>query len=259
MSSGKSVMERVSLRQGDCLELMKDIPDCSVDMILCDLPYQRTKNSWDVAIPLNQLWGAYNRIIKPNGCIALFADGMFMADLMESNRAMWRYNLVWDKVLPTGFLNANRQPLRRHEELCFFYKKQPTYNPQKTAGKKSHSKGKEKSCANNNYGGYSFVDNSEMHGETKYPTSMLQFRKPHPSKTVHPTEKPVFLLEYIVRSYTNEGDVVLDNCMGSGSTGVACVNVGRRFIGIELDPIYFSVAEQRIGEAIKKWEDTYCG
>mgnify|MGYP002512062900 CR=1 FL=1 len=244
-------MKDIELICGDCLEIMPQICDESIDMILCDLPYQRTKNSWDTAIPFEPLWREYKRIIKPNGCIALFADGMFMADLMESNRAMWKYNLVWDKVLPSGFLNANRQPLRRHEELCFFYKKQPVYNPQKTAGKKSHSKGKEKNCANNNYGEFSFVDNSEKHGEMKFPTSILRFSKPHPSKSVHPTEKPVYLLEYIVRSYTNENDVVLDNCMGGGGVGVACVNAGRKFIGIELDKNYFDIAARRITEAQK--------
>lgn len=244
-------MNEIQLMQGDCLELLKEIPDESVDMILCDLPYQRTQNKWDVVIPFDKLWREYKRIIKTDGCIALFADGMFMADLMESNRAMWRYNLVWDKVLPSGFLNANRQPLRQHEELCFFYKKQPVYNPQKTAGKKSHSKGKAKTCANNNYGDFSFVDNSDVHGEMKFPTSILQFRKTHPSKAAHPTEKPVFLLEYLIRSYTNPGALVLDNCMGSGSTGVACVNAGRRFIGMELDKGYFDTAVKRIEEAKK--------
>lgn len=238
----------VQLLKGDCLELMKDIPDCSVDMILCDLPYERTKNQWDVIIPLDKLWQQYRRIIKRNGAIVLFADGMFMADLMKSNPAWWRYNLVWDKKLITGFLNANRQPLRQHEEICVFYQKQPTYNPQKTLGVKSHSAGKKKDRANHNYGDFDFVDNAEVHGDMKFPVSILQFQKTHPSKVVHPTEKPVALLQYLIQTYTNPGDTVLDNCMGSGSSGVACANTGRNFIGMELDERYFEIASERIGE-----------
>lgn len=239
----------MDLRFGDCLELMKGIPDGSVDMVLCDLPYGRTKNRWDEVIPFNPLWEQYRRIVKKNGAIVLFADGMFMANLMSSNPAMWRYNLIWDKVLSAGFLNANRMPLRQHEELCVFYKKPPTYNPQKSLGEKSHSKGSKKNCENHNYGEYGFVDNSEVHGNLKFPTSILKFQKPHPSKSVHPTEKPVELLEYLIKTYTNRGETVLDNCMGSGSTGVACANTGRDFIGMELDEHYYTVAKERIAWA----------
>lgn len=243
------------LMQGDCLELMKAIPDGSVDMILCDLPYGHTKNHWDNVIPFEALWVEYRRIIKCNGAIVLFADGMFMANLMKSNYAWWRYNLVWDKKLTSGFLNANRQPLRRHEQVCVFYQKQPTYNPQKNLGVKSHSKGKSKQCENRNYGSYDFVDNSEIHGNMKFPTSIVQFEKPHPSKSFHPTEKPVALLEYLVKTYTNPGDTVLDNCMGSGPTGVACVNTGRLFIGMELDQKYFDIAAKRIAEAERRLKE----
>lgn len=242
----------IDLRLGDCLEVMKDIPDKSVDMILCDLPYQRTQNQWDVMIPIDKLWEQYNRVIKDTGCIALFADGMFMAALMMSNKKMWKYNLVWDKVLPSGFLNANRMPLRSHEEICIFYKKQPTYNPQKVKGKPNHSKGNSKECENNNYGDFEFVDNSKELGDMKHPVSILRFSKPHPSVSVHPTQKSVEVCEWLIKSYTNEGDLVLDNCMGSGSTGVACVNTNRRFIGIELDETYFNIAKQRIYESTKQ-------
>lgn len=234
------------LLQGDCLELMKKIPDKSVDMILCDLPYQRTQNQWDIMIPVDKLWEQYNRIIKDNGCIALFADGMFMAELMMSNKKMWKYNLVWDKMIPSGFLNANRMPLRSHEEICIFYKKQPTYNPQKIKGKPNHSKGKPKDCGNNNYGNYEFVDNSKELGDMKHPVSILRFSKPHPSVSVHPTQKSIEVCEWLIKSYTNEGMLVLDNCMGSGSTGIACMNTNRNFIGIELDENYFNVAKERI-------------
>jgi site-specific DNA-methyltransferase (adenine-specific) len=239
---------QIDIRHGDCLELMKGIPDKSIDMILCDLPYQRTQNQWDIMIPISELWDQYNRIIKDSGCIALFADGMFMAELMLSNKKMWKYNLVWDKVLPTGFLNANRMPLRSHEEICIFYKRQPTYNPQKVKGKPSHSRGKPKEYENNNYGDFEFVDNSKELGDMKHPVSIVRFPKPHPSVSVHPTQKSVEVCEWLIKSYTNEGEWVLDNCMGSGSTGVACKNTGRHFIGIELDKNYFNIAKERIGE-----------
>lgn len=239
----------VSLQHGDCLELMKDIPDGSIDMILCDLPYGTTQNKWDSVIPFEPMWTQYKRVIKENGAIVLFADGMFLSQLMNSNPKMWRYNMVWDKVLKSGFLNANRMPLRQHEEICVFYKKSPIYNPQKTEGAKSHSKGTQKKCANNNYGEYEFIDNADIHGNLKYPTSIVIAQKPHPSKSMHPTQKPVSLLEYLVKTYTNEGDTVLDNCMGSGSTGVACINTNRSFIGMEIDEGYFDIAKNRIKEA----------
>lgn len=235
------------IKCGDCLELMSDIQDKSINMILCDLPYGRTHNSWDKEIPFDPLWKQYERIIKDNGVIALFGDGLFMAELMLSNKKMWRYNLIWDKVLPSGFLNANRQPLRQHEEIVMFYKKQPVYNPQKTKGKKNHGKGKEKVCVNNNYSNFDFVDNDL--GGMKHPKSILTFPKNHPSQMIHPTQKPVELLEYLIRTYTNEGDIVLDNCMGSGSTCVAAVNTDRHYIGFELDPQYFDIARSRIEEA----------
>lgn len=230
----------------DCMIGMQEIDDKSVDMILCDLPYGRTHNRWDTVLPFDKLWEQYNRIIKDNGCIALFADGLFMADLMESNRKMWRYNLVWDKVLTSGFLNANRQPLRQHEEICIFYKKQPTYNPQKTKGLPNHSKGRPKECSNNNYGEFKFADNRELLGDMKHPTSILRFAKPHPSVAEHPTQKPVDLLESLIKTYSNEGDVVLDNCMGSGSTAIACINTGRQYVGFESDHAYHELAINRI-------------
>lgn len=247
-------MDRIALHQGDCLELMKDIKSQSIDMILCDLPYGGvTKNKWDSAIPLDQLWEAYKRIAKPHAAIVLFADGMFEANLMLSNKKMWRYNLVWDKVLVTGFLNANRMPLRSHEEICVFYDKQPVYHPQKTIGEKNHSCGTKvlNGRENNNYGDFNFVDNSEKLGCMKHPRSVLRFQKPHPSKTVHPTQKPVELCEYLIRTYTDENQIVLDNCMGSGTTGIACVRTNRRFIGMEQDAGYFDIAHKRISDAQK--------
>lgn len=239
----------ISLLQGNCLELMKSLPEKSIDLILCDLPYGRTQNRWDTVLPYSQLWDRYLWVIKDNGAILLFADGLFMAELMLSNKKMWRYNIVWDKVLTSGFLNANRMPLRSHEEIVVFYNKQPTYNPQKTIGEKNHSQGKPKTNQNNNYGEHGFVDNREELGNMKHPKSIITFSKPHPSVSQHPTQKPVDLLEYLIKTYTNEGDTVLDNCMGSGSTGVACINTGRNFIGMELDESFFRIATERITDA----------
>lgn len=219
-------------------------------MILCDLPYGRTHNRWDSIIPFDKLWENYNRIIKDNGAIVLFADGLFMAELMLSNKENWRYNLVWDKVLTSGFLNANKQPLRQHEEIVVFYKKQPTYNPQKVKGNMNHSKGSVKINKNNNYDKFNFVDNKDTLGDMKHPKSILTFSKSHPSVMLHPTEKPVELLEWLIKTYTNEEEIVLDNCMGSGSTGVACKNLGRSFIGIEMNEEYYDIAKKRINESI---------
>jgi len=238
----------VKLLNGDCLELLKDIDDKSIDMILCDLPYGQTQNKWDSVIPLDKLWEQYKRVIKDNGCIALFGQGMFTADLMYSNKKWWRYNLIWDKVLSAGFLNANRMPMRSHEDIAIFYNKPPTYNPQKVLGKKNHTKGKIKQSKNNNYGKHNFVDNSDELGNMKHPKSIITFSKTHPSLMLHPTEKPVEICEWLIKSYTNKGDVVLDNCMGSGTTGVACGNTNRKFIGMELDKEYFEQAIKRINQ-----------
>ena len=192
------------------------------------------------------MWEQYERVIKDNGATVLTGQGLFSAELMLSNKKMYRYSLVWDKVLTSGFLNANRMPLRSHEDILVFYKKLPLYNPQKTLGKKNHSKGARKENKNNNYGEFGFVDNSEKLGDMKHPKSIITFSKPHPSVSVHPTQKPVELMEYLIKTYTNEGETVLDNCMGSGTTGVACVNLNRNFIGIELDDKYFEIAKERI-------------
>jgi site-specific DNA-methyltransferase (adenine-specific) len=241
--------KQIDLRLGDCLEVMKDIPDKSVDMVLCDLPYGLTQNKKDIALPFLSLWEQYERIIKDNGAIALFAQGLFFVDLVNSNRKLYRYDLVWDKVLTSGFLNAKRMPLRQHEQIAIFYKKLPTYNPQFRVGKPLHSKGvfyKTKVVKNQNYGYFQTTDDTRKGSTEKYPTSILTFPKPHPSVSNHATEKSVKVLEWLIKTYTNEGETVLDNCMGSGSTGVACVNTNRNFIGIELDEHYFEIAKERI-------------
>lgn len=237
------------LRQGDCLELITEIPDGSVDMVLCDLPYGMTRCKWDVQIPLDKLWEQYNRVVKENGAIILFAMEPFASYLRLSNIKNFKYDWVWDKVKGTGFLNAKKQPLRGHEMVCVFYRKQCEYNPQKTKGcprKVSTRKHKENCRETENYGkhGLTSYDSTE-----RYPRSILTVSTDTQKSALHPTQKPVFLLEYLIRTYTSPGDTVLDNCMGSGSTGVACVNAGRGFIGMELDEKYFEIAEKRIEEA----------
>ena len=241
------------LYQGDCLELMKNIEDKSIDCIICDLPYGVTsKNKWDTIIPYEPLWKEYKRIIKDNGPIILFGQDKFTAKTMLSNEKMHRYNLIWNKVLTSGFLNAGRMPLREHEDIMIFYKKLPTYNPQFTEGKPLHGMGekfKKVKNNNNNYNDFNSCNNpsANREGDTKkYPKSILTFPRPASSKMLHPTEKPVELLEYLIKTYSNENDVILDNCMGSGSTGVACLNTNRRFIGIELDEKYFNIAKDRL-------------
>lgn len=184
----------------------------------------------------------------------LFGQGLFSARLILSNERLYRYSLVWDKSLPSGFLNAKRMPLRVHEDIHVFYRKLPKYNPQMYEGKPCHSKGKAvgKSSSghqNNNYRDYTVV---ETEGSMKHPVSILRFAKPHPSVCVHPTQKPVELLEWLIRSYTSEGEMVLDNCMGSGSTAIACINTMRRFIGFEMDERYFETARQRIQQYRKQ-------
>ena len=239
---------------GDCLDVIKQIPSGSLDMIACDLPYGVTQNKLDIVIPLEPLWNEYKRIIKERGCIALFAQGIFFVELVQSNRKMFRYDLVWDKVLTTGFLNAGRMPLRQHEQIAVFYKKLPEYHPQFTEGKPLHSKGvsyMEKEHKNSNYGQFRMTEDLRKGSTEKYPTSIIRVPKPHPSIALHRTEKPVELYKWLILTYTSVGDTVMDNCMGAGGCGVACAETGRNFIGIEKDPNYFEIARGRIEEAYK--------
>jgi len=239
----------IDLLKGDCLELMKGITDKSIDAIICDLPYGTTQNKLDIIIPFESLWKQYQRIIKDNGAIILFAQGLFYIDLVNSNRKLFRYDLIWNKELISGFLNAKRMPLRVHEQIAIFYKKLPTYNPQMTIGEPLHSKGNNymnKKIKNQNYGKFNNIKDSRAGEIKKYPKSILSFKKPHPSVSFHSTEKSIECLMWLIKTYTNEGDLVLDNCMGSGTTGVACVNTNRDFIGIEMDENYFNIAKKRI-------------
>lgn len=246
---------KIEIKLGDCIKLMNDIEDDSIDLILCDLPFQKTKNEWDKIIPFEELWKQYNRIIKPNGAIILFSQGTFYIDLVNSNKKYFRYDLVWDKQLTTGFLNSNRQPLRKHEQIAVFYKKQPTYNPIFKEGKPLHSKGinyKTANIKNNNYGKFKRLDDYRQGSTQKYPTSIISIQKVHPAKTIHPTEKPVELIQYLIETYSNPGETVLDNCMGSGTTAIACLNSTRNFIGIEINEDYYNLASKRIYKTIFK-------
>lgn len=241
-------MEDIQLFHGDCLELMKQIPDGSVDMILCDLPYGTTACKWDTIIPFEPLWEQYKRIIKDNGAIVLFGSEPFSTELRHSNLQMFRYDWIWKKDKPSNFALAKKRPLKYHENVMVFYNKQPIYNAQMTKGMPNHSVGRGIRRKINETGCNSPKVTNKTDG-MKFPSAILEFgRVPKPQ---HPTQKPVALLEYLIKTYTNEGDVVLDNCMGSGSTGVACVNTGRRFVGMELDKGYFDIAEKRIYEARK--------
>ena len=236
----------IELYKGDCLELMKNIPDKSIDMILCDLPYGTTECKWDNIIPFEDLWKEYKRIIKDNGAILLFSQQPFTSFLTCSNINMFRYEYIWEKSSSTGFLNAKKMPLKKHENILVFYKKLPTYNPQFTQGKPYTTK----RTGTPSIYRQDLVRTDTINNGFRYPTDILLFKNPN-NKNVHPTQKPVPLLEYLIKTYTNEGDLVLDNCMGSGSTGVACVNLNRKFIGIEMDEKYFNIAKDRINKAMK--------
>lgn len=219
--------------EGDCLELMQKIPDKSIDMILCDLPYGTTQNEWDSVIPLDKLWKQYERIIKVNGAIVLTSQGLFTNRLILSNEKMFKYKIVWIKSKATNFLNAKIQPLRRHEDVCIFYKKQPTYNPQKTIGE-AYDKGFRK---NQHTGSYGLFDTSHVksNGE-RYPTDVVYFKTAESEGEIfHPTQKPISLGRYLIRTFTKPGDIVLDNACGSGSFLASAVLEGRNFIGIELN------------------------
>jgi site-specific DNA-methyltransferase (adenine-specific)/modification methylase len=222
---------RNSLFEGDCLDVMRLIPDGSIDLILCDLPYGTTQNHWDSVIPLEELWAAYDRILKPNGAVVLTSQGLFTSKLMLSNQKNFKFKLVWVKSKPTNFLNAKKQPLRKHEDVCVFYRKQPTYNPQMTPGE-PYDKGFRKNQLSGSYGDFSPV-HVKSDGD-RYPTDVIYFKTAESEgPVVHPTQKPVELGRYLVRTFSNPGDLVLDNTFGSGSFLVSAALEGRDFVGIE--------------------------
>ena len=220
--------------EGDCLDVMDSLPDSCVDMVLCDLPYGTTQNNGDSVIPLEELWKRYNRIVKENGAIVLTAQGIFTAKLILSNEKYYKYTIIWEKSKSTNFLNAKKQPLRKHEDVCVFYRKQPTYNPQMSIGK-SYTKGIRKDQFTGSYGDFNAVLVENKSG-LRYPTDIVYFKTPESEGkgTVwHPTQKPVELGRYLIRTFSNPGDIILDNTSGSGSFLVAALLEKRNFIGIE--------------------------
>ena len=235
-------MEEIKLIQGDCLEAMKSIPDKSIDAIICDLPYGTTACKWDSVMPFEPLWAQYKRIIKDNGAIVLTASQPFTTALISSNLKDFKYCLVWDKTKSGNFALAKKQPMKSHEDICLFYAKQPSYNPQMEIRGKIRKKGG--GLPSDNFG----ITPTISYNNTYYPKSILTFSTGSRVDHHHPTQKPVALMEYLIKTYTNEGDTVLDNCMGSGTTGVACKNLSRKFIGIEQDANYFEIASKRIYE-----------
>ena len=258
------MIETDNLYNMDCIEGMKLMADGSVDAVIADLPYgvlNRKNGSagWDRQIPLEPLWEQYQRITKPGSPIILFAQGIFSARLMLSQPRMWRYNLIWRKDRVTGHLNAKRMPLRQHEDIIVFYDRQPVYHPQMTPcppERRNHRRRKSgNDFTNRCYGEMKLVP--VRVADDKYPTSVISIPKEHRTGAFyHPTQKPVALVEYLIRTYTNEGDVVLDNCIGSGTTAVAAIRTGRHYIGFEIEPAYCEIAGQRIQEELKRRNGT---
>ena len=233
------MLELDTIYNEDCLEGMKQIPDGTIDAVICDLPYGTTQNAWDSVIPLDKMWEQYRRVCKPSAAIVLFSGQPFTSALIMSNPDMFKYEWIWAKNRPTGFLNANRTPLRIHENVCLFYDNQPTYNPQ---GLRYNPKKVKRTKTGSNYG---TTRSNEYENEYEnYPTDIIEFSSEMDG--FHPTQKPVDLLRYLVLTYTNEGDTVLDNCMGSGTTAIACIKERRHFIGFELSKEYFDKAVRRI-------------
>ena len=258
-------MELNKIYNEDCLIGMKRIPDKSIDMILCDLPYGKTACKWDTIIPFEPLWEQYNRIIKDNGAIVLFGSQPFTSELIHSNLKLFRYEWIWEKHKPSNFALAKRQPMKYHENILVFYKKQPLYNPQMIKRESERIKQGQEA---------GYIGQSINHGELnslktvsrsfdkydanlKLPSSILKINAVQSNskeKVNHPTQKPVALFEYLIKTYTQEGELVLDNCIGSGTTAIACINTGRNFIGFELDKHYCDIANERIRKALAEKE-----
>lgn len=243
---------------GDCLKVMDELikKGIKVDMILTDPPYGTTACKWDNVIPFDDMWKQINKLIKFNGAIVLFGTEPFSSRLRMSNLEDYRYDWKWDKVKGSNFVNAKKMPLKRYEDICVFYKKQPVYNPQmEKRDKKNERKSGKTKLEKNNITNVNLLTGVDTKGKLKYPTTKLEYNRSakelNSKYILHPTQKPVELLEYLIKTYTNENEVVLDFTMGSGSTGVACMNTNRNFIGIELDEKYFEIAKNRIEESIK--------
>lgn len=232
-----------SVVAGDCLEMMRELPDGSIDMVLADLPYGTTRNRWDSVIDLPALWEQYERVVKPDGAIVLTAAQPFTSVLVASRLPLFRYEWIWSKTIGSGQLNVARQPLRTHESVLVFYRRQPTYHPQMTDGEPYTAKRSSSAWSGRGYNGQR--DHEAVNAGTRYPKSVLTVPNPR-VKGGHPTQKPVALMEYLIRTYTDPGEVVLDNVLGSGTTAVAALRCGRRFVGMELDEEYVAMARARI-------------
>lgn len=230
------------LHGGDCLEILKGIPASSVDLLLTDLPYGTTQNKWDTVIPFEPLWEKLLRVVKPNGALVFTATQPFTSFLVCSKPNLFKYEMIWEKTVCSGQLNVKRQPLRAHESILVFYREQPSYNEQKTIGE-PYSISRKVSFEGPGYGKQK--DSKKENDGFRHARSVLKISNPR-SKGGHPTQKPVELMEHLIKMYTKEGDIVLDPCMGSGTTGRAALKLGRRFIGIELDKVYFSLAEKNL-------------
>jgi len=245
---GKEKIELNTIIQGGCLEIMPSIADKSIDMILCDLPYGTTACKWDTIIPFVPLWEQYKRIIKDNGAIVLTASQPFTSALVMSNVKMFKYEWVYKKTKATGFFDAKKRPLNDYEDVCVFYSKQPTYIPQMTVAEKIYKRGFVKRKKSDCYGEEKDFEQKET--GLRYPKRIIEIQNADTKDIVHPTQKPVALFEYLIKTYTNEGDLVLDNCIGSGTTAIACINLKRNWIGIELDKNYCEIANKRIKEKL---------
>ena len=248
----------INLMKGDCLELMKTIPDGSVDMVLTDPPYGTTQNKWDSVIDLDSMWKELWRVLKPNGAVCLMSAQPFTSVLVSSQLKYYKYEWVWIKNLKTGNLNARRMPMGGHETIQVFYKKPPTYNPQKRNRTTEVKSGNKFNSKTQNYGKQREEYIDRQSDEISPDTAITHIKCVHNSSgKFHPTQKPVELMEYFIKTYAQEGETVLDFTMGSGSTGVACINTNRNFIGIELDDNYFDIAEKRIKEASNNKKENY--
>ena len=237
------MLEENKIHLGDCLNLMPSIPSKSIDMILCDLPYGTTACEWDSIIDMGKLWQEYERVIKDNGAIVLTANSVFTFKLWSSNPSLFRYKWIWEKTMGTRFLHANKMPIGKHEDVLIFYKSLPTYNPQMQEGKpykrdSKRTKGKTQNLVN-------IVRKETLNTGCRYPDDIIKFSNGN-NHSIHPTQKPVALFEYLIKTYTNEGELILDNCSGSGTTAIACMNTNRRFICIERDETYHRKSIERI-------------
>ena len=253
MQNGTERIVNVSVKlfNGDCLELLNQVKDESIDLVLADLPFGMTANKWDSVIPLAPLFEQYQRIIKPHGAVLLFGMGKFGANLIVNapKKMPYRYDLIWEKTKPVGFLLCNHMPLRAHENIYVFYKHLPTYHPQMRFGFKPYKGRYVKDKSGDNYNQTSGNYTPRQSSGERFPIDVIKFSSENNSNSVHPTQKPVDLLQYLIKTYTDEGMTVLDNTMGSGSTGVAAVSLNRNFIGMELDEDYFKTAKERIEKA----------